>query len=186
MSHFNTSFSPLSYRGAHSVEDSWFTWVSWQALSSHYCNNYKNLIGAEYTKAFRCPHSQKSIGLWSGDHAGQLTRPLCSVHCSPKVWCYLTLWGKWSGVPSYMNHRYCHSWRSTCSKSTGKSFTKRQWYTAPVGLLGKGNWSWEFIIQDTHPDGCYCLDAMVVWGLCSTQTYYESSQYPPLCIPPHQ
>jgi hypothetical protein len=29
-------------------------------------------IGAEYTEVFRCPHSQKSRGLRSGDREGQL------------------------------------------------------------------------------------------------------------------
>jgi hypothetical protein len=46
----------------------------------------KSLIGAEHTKDFRCPHSQKSRVLRSGDRAGQLTGPPLPIHCSPKAW----------------------------------------------------------------------------------------------------
>jgi hypothetical protein len=56
-------------------------------------NTSKSLIDVEYTKDFRCPHSQNSRGLRSGDRAGQLTGPPRPVHCSPKVWfsCCLTM-----------------------------------------------------------------------------------------------
>jgi hypothetical protein len=66
----------------------------------------KSLITAEYTKAFRYPHSQKSRGLRSGDYAGQLTGPPHPIRCSPKVWfryC-LTMGRKLGGAPSCMNH----------------------------------------------------------------------------------
>jgi hypothetical protein len=70
----------------------------------------KSLISAEYTKVFRCPHSQKSRGLRSGDCAGQLTRPPRPIHCSPKAWFSMT-------------HMCCHCWRDTCSKTTGNSYS---------------------------------------------------------------
>jgi hypothetical protein len=75
---------------------------------------------------FNCPHNQKFRGLRSGDGAGQLPVPPCPIHCSPKVWfkCCTTMRRKWSGAPSCMNHTCCHWWRGTCSKSTGKSFTR--------------------------------------------------------------
>jgi hypothetical protein len=104
-----------------------FTRISWQAFSTRCCNTSKSLIGAEYTKVFRCPHSQESRGLRSRDRAGQLTGPPRHIYCSPKVWfrCYLTVRRKWGGAPSCMNHICCRWWTDTCSKSTGKSFTKR-------------------------------------------------------------
>jgi hypothetical protein len=169
-----------------------FTWISWQAFSSHCCNSSKTLIGAEYTKVFRCLHRPKARGLRSGDHAGELTRPPCSIHCLSKVWlrCCLKMLGIWISAPSRMILRYCHSWRVTCSKSTGKSFSKRKWCTAPVGLLGKTiglmNWSPKMPTQTLMEDWCCFLDTTVVWGLWSTQAYYENSQYPPLWILPHQ
>jgi hypothetical protein len=45
---------------------------------------------------------------------------------------------------SIMHEPLCCWWRGTCSKSTGKSFTKKRWYTAPDNLLGKttGRKSW--------------------------------------------
>jgi hypothetical protein len=103
-----------------------FTRIFWQPFSTRCCDNPKSLIGAEYTKTFRCPHSQKSRGLRSGDHAGQFTAPPRPIHCSPKVWfrCCLTMLMKWGGAPSCMNLMCCRWWRGTCSKSTGKSFTK--------------------------------------------------------------
>jgi hypothetical protein len=114
-----------------------FSRISWEAFSILFSNNSKSLIGAEYAKVFSCSHSQKSRGLRSGDRAGQLTGPLHLLH-SPKLWFRLcfTMRRKWGGAPSCMNHMCC--WRrGTCSKSTGESFTKKQWYTAPVSLLGK-------------------------------------------------
>jgi hypothetical protein len=46
-----------------------FTRLSWRGFSTRCCNTSKPLIGSEYTKEFRCPHSQKSRGLRSGDRA---------------------------------------------------------------------------------------------------------------------
>jgi hypothetical protein len=60
------------------------TRISCQIFTTRCCNTPKSFIGAEYTKVFRCPHSQKSRGLKSGDHASQLTGPLSPVHCSLK------------------------------------------------------------------------------------------------------
>jgi hypothetical protein len=53
----------------------------------------KSSIGAEYNKIFRCPQSQKSRGLRSGDRAGQLTGSPRPIRCSPKVLfrCCLTM-----------------------------------------------------------------------------------------------
>jgi hypothetical protein len=136
--HFDRTFSPSSYKGAHSVENSFLQWIYGYAFSSC-CNTSKSLIGAECTNAFSCPHSQKSRGLSSGDHVGQLDWPPRPDHCSPKIWfrCRVSLRRKWGDAPSCMNHMCCLWWRGTCSKSTGKSFTKEWFYTAPVNLLGK-------------------------------------------------
>jgi hypothetical protein len=112
-----------------------FTQISWQAFSVHCCNTSKSLIGTEYTKVIRYPHSQKSRGLKSGDYAGQFIGPyLLFTESLIQV---LSVLRKWGGAPSCMNHMCCHWWRDTYSKSTGKSFTKKRWYSAPVSLLGK-------------------------------------------------
>jgi hypothetical protein len=89
------------------------TRISWQTFSSRCCNTCKPFIGAEYTKVFRCPHSQKSRGLRSGDRAGQLTGPPRPIHCSPKFWfkCSLIMRRKWYGAPSCMIHMCCRWWR---------------------------------------------------------------------------
>jgi hypothetical protein len=130
-------------------ENFWFhsnLLTSWQAFSTRCRHTSKSLIGAEYTKVFRCHHSQKSRGLSPGDRAGQLTDLPQPIHCSQKVWfrCCLTMRRKLGGAPSWMNHMCCRWWRGTCSKSTGKSFTKRLWYASPVRLLGEtsGPKSW--------------------------------------------
>jgi hypothetical protein len=111
-----------------------FTQISWQTFSTRCCNTSKSLIGAENTKAFTYPHSQKSIRSRSGDHAGQLTGPPRPIHVSPKVWfrCCLTIGRKWGGAPSCMNFMCCRWWRGTCSEGTGKSFTK---YDGTLHLL---------------------------------------------------
>jgi hypothetical protein len=110
-----------------------FTWISWHTFSTC-CNTSPSLIGAEYTEVFTCPQSQKSTGLRLGDRAGQLAGPPRPIHCSPKDWfrCCLTVQRKWGGAPSCMNPMCCPWWRGICSKTTGKSFTKKRWYTAPV------------------------------------------------------
>jgi hypothetical protein len=115
-----------------------FIRISWWAFSTRCCYTSKSLIGAEYTEVFRCPHSQTSRGLRSGDRVGQFTGPPRPSHCSQKAWfrCSLRVRRKWDGAPSRMNHMCCW-WRGTCSTSTGTSFTKTRWYTAPVSLLGK-------------------------------------------------
>jgi hypothetical protein len=68
-----------------------------------------------------------------------------------------------------------HWWRGTCSKSTGKSLTKKRWYTAPASLLGKTTgpkcWSPNMPTQTLMENRCWYLDATVVWGLSSTQTW---------------
>jgi hypothetical protein len=125
-----------------------FTWISWQAFFTHCCNTSKSLNSAEYTNVFRCPHSQKSRGLRSGYHADQLTGSLHPMHFSWSVWfrCCLTVQRKQGDVPSFVNHMCWCCWRrGTCSRSTGKSFTKKRWYASTVSLLGKTtgpkNWS---------------------------------------------
>jgi hypothetical protein len=169
-----------------------FAWLARQALSIHCCNTSKSLSGTEYTKVCRCPHSQKSRGLRSGDNAGQLTGRPWFIHCSPKVQfrCCLAVQRKWDGALSCMNHMCCYWWRGTCSKSTGKSFTKKWWYTAPVSLLGKragltvdhlqdGTWndpvfnllikSW-FQLQYyklTYKKKDHCMEIYPLWIKCS-------------------
>jgi hypothetical protein len=115
--HFNTTFSSVSQRCALSKIPG-FTRICWQAFSTLCCNTSRSLVGAEYTKALRCPHSQKSRVLGSGDHAGQFTGPPCPIHCSPKVCfrCCLTVRRKWGGAPSCMNHMCFRRWRGKCSK----------------------------------------------------------------------
>jgi hypothetical protein len=105
--HFNTTASSSAYKGALSVENSWFHW------------NHRNpllivvisvTIGAEYNKVFRSPLSQKekkkNRGLKSGDRAGQWTGPPRPIHCSPKVWfmCCLTLRRKCVGAIMHKPH----------------------------------------------------------------------------------
>jgi hypothetical protein len=82
-----------------------FTWISWQAFSTHCCNTSKSLISAEFTKVFRYPHNLKPRWLKPGDHACQLNGPPHPIYCSPKsgsgtVW----LQRKWGGALSCMNH----------------------------------------------------------------------------------
>jgi hypothetical protein len=98
--HFNTTFISCLPKILG------FNRISWQVFSTRCCSTSKSLISAEYTKVFRCPHSQKSKGLLSGDCAGQMTEPLCPIHCSLKVWfrCCLTVQRKWDGAPSCMNY----------------------------------------------------------------------------------
>jgi hypothetical protein len=88
-----------------------FTQLSRQAFSTRCCNTSKSLIGAEYIKVFKCPYSQKSRGLRSGNRARQFTGSPRPIHCSPKVWfrCFLTMHKKWGGggAPSCMNHMCC-------------------------------------------------------------------------------
>jgi hypothetical protein len=55
-----------------------FTRIFWQAFSTRCRNTSKSLIGAEHTKVFRCPQSQKSRWLGSGDRAD--LRVLSTVH----------------------------------------------------------------------------------------------------------
>jgi hypothetical protein len=143
---FNTSFisSLQEVRTLSEIPD--FTRISIRC-----CNTCKSLIDAEYTKIFTCSNSQKSRGLRSGDHAGQLTGPPHPSHCSPKVWfrCCLIIRRKWVGSPSCLNHMRCfdeeahvprilvnHSWR----------------YTELVSLLGKATGPENFITWGTHPD----------------------------------
>jgi hypothetical protein len=102
------------------------TQLYWQTFSTRCCNTSNSLVGAEYTKDFTCPHSQKSRVLRSEDHQDQLIAPPRPLHCSSKVCfrCCLTVRRKWGGVPSFMNHMCCW-WRSTRSKSTGKSLVRK-------------------------------------------------------------
>jgi hypothetical protein len=77
-------------------------------------------------------------------------------------------------VPPCMNH-ICHRWwRGTCCKSTGKSFTKKRWFTAPLSLLGKAvgpkNGSPNMPSKTLMENRCWYLDATVMWGLSSTKT----------------
>jgi hypothetical protein len=190
--HVNTTCSSWLHRDPHSVKNSWFHSDLLTGIL-YSCNTSKSLISTEYTSLCVCPHSQKSRGLRSGVHTGQLTGPPYPIHCSPKVWfrCCLTMQRKWGGAPSCMNHMCCHWWMGTCSKSTGKLFTKTLWHTAPASLLGKTtgpkSWSPKMPTQTLMENRCWCLDATVVWGLSSTQTWVLwSSQYHPLWIPPHQ
>jgi hypothetical protein len=124
--HINIIFSSSPHRGAHSKK----------IMVSLDCP-YRHSLCVAVIPLSRCPHSQKPRGLRLGVSAGQLTGPPCSIQCSLKVWtrCCLTVWRKWGDSPSCMNHMCCHWWRDTCSKSTGKSFTKKFWYTESVSVL---------------------------------------------------
>jgi hypothetical protein len=68
-----------------------------------------------------------------------VVRASASYHCSWRVWlcCCLTMRRKRGGALSCMNHVCYWRWRGTCCKSTGKSFTKIQWYTAIIIVLSK-------------------------------------------------
>jgi hypothetical protein len=109
--HLNASFSSLSQRGAHFTEN---FWLHINILEG---NSFKSLISAEYTKVSRCPQSQKSRRLRSGDYVLQLTWPLRPIHSSLKVLfrCCLTKYRKWGDAPSCMYHMCCHWGRGTCS-----------------------------------------------------------------------
>jgi hypothetical protein len=66
-----------------------------------------------------------------------LPGPPCPIHSLPKIWLRLS--------PAMREpHVLSRWWGDTWPKSTGKSFTKRRWHTAPVSLLGKatGPTSW--------------------------------------------
>lgn len=89
--HFNTTFSSLSHRVSHSIENFWLY------LNILIGNSFKSLISAAHTKVFRCTQSQKSRRLRSRDCIFQLTwslRPICG---SLKVLfrCCLTMCSKW-------------------------------------------------------------------------------------------
>jgi hypothetical protein len=128
---FQHNFSSSSHLGVHHVRNTWF-YSNLMTGILYSSTIIKSLISIEYNKVFRCPRSQKPRGLKSGDHAGQLTEP---PHLNHWFACCLTVWRKWGCAPSCMNHT---CWRgNTCSKSTGKSFIKKLFYTAPVSLLGK-------------------------------------------------
>jgi hypothetical protein len=138
-----------------------------------------SLIGAEYTKVFRGSHSQKSRVFYGQGRVQAswvcLQRP---IHWSLKVWfrCRLTMQRKLRGAPSCLNHMCCRWGRGTCSKSTGNHWSpKKRWYTASVSLLGKKtdhkSRSPKMPAQTLAKNQCWCLDAEVVWGLSSTQTW---------------
>jgi hypothetical protein len=81
----STQFSALSRTEVHTLSKiPGFTRIPWEAFSILCSNTYKSFIGAECTKVLRCPHSQQSRGLRSGDHAGLLNGPPRLIHCSPK------------------------------------------------------------------------------------------------------
>jgi hypothetical protein len=110
-----------------------FTRISWQAFSTRCCNTS---VSVQYTKIFRCSNSKMSWGLSSGEPARQFTGPPPFFNCSPKVLfrCCLRARRKWGGASPRMNHASCPWWRSSCSKTSSKSFTKKTWYTALVIL----------------------------------------------------
>jgi hypothetical protein len=116
-------------------------------FSTRCCNTSKSLIGAEYTKVFRCPHSQnpKDQGQEIVQASWLGLRVLSSVHResgSGIVWpC-----GENEVVPHNAWTTCAVVDEETCSKSTGKSFTKKRWYAAPVSLSGKTTGPKELII----------------------------------------
>jgi hypothetical protein len=116
-----------------------FTRISWQAFSARCCNTSKTLIGAEYTKVCRCPHSQRSRRLRSGDRAGHLSGPrvLSTVHRKSgpgAVW--------QCGENEMVSH---HAWtpcvvvdeEAHVSRVVVNHSPKKRRYTAPVSLLGR-------------------------------------------------
>jgi hypothetical protein len=92
------------------------------------------------------PQTKRSM-----DPTGQLTEPRRHSYCFR--W-RLKVWTKWGGVPSCMSHMCRPWWRGTCSKCTGKLFTKtkEQWYTALDSLLGKTIDPEDMITWDAQPD----------------------------------
>jgi hypothetical protein len=86
-----------------------------------------------------------------------------------------SIW-EWGGNEVVPHHAWtmCYSWRSACSKSTGKSLVKKK-TMVHCTLLGKttgpkGCWP-KIPTQTLMENRCSCLDATVVWGLSSTQAW---------------
>jgi hypothetical protein len=99
---FSATCISSSHKGAHSVENSWFHSNLLTAFSAG-CNN-TDRTGC--TKVFRCPYSQISRWLRSGDSASQLTGSARSSHWTTRAWfrgC-LTMRRAWGGAH--------HSWTS--------------------------------------------------------------------------
>jgi hypothetical protein len=117
------------------------TWISWQAFSTHCCNASNSLNGAEYTKVFRYPHSQKSRGLRSGDHAGLLMTSLSyPLFMKVRFRCCLTVRRKWGCAPScIVIDEAAHVPRVLVYH-----LSKKRWYTASVSQFSKttGPKSW--------------------------------------------
>jgi hypothetical protein len=170
-----------------------FTRISRHAVSISSCNTSKSLIGAECTKAFRCPPQRKIQRIkvrrscrpvdWAPASYPLFTRSLVQLlsYSTEKIIWYLIM---------HESHA-CSWWTGTCSKSTGKSFTKIRWYTALVSLLGKTTgpkcWSPDVPTQTLMENRCWCLDAAVVWGFSSTHTWgLWKVTIPSLENPPHQ
>jgi hypothetical protein len=132
-----TQLSVLSRTHVHTLSNGpGFTRNTWQEFSAGCCSTSKSLIDDEYTEVFRGPRSQKSRGLRSGNHAGQLIGPSHPIYCYPKVWsrCCLT-----------MRENEFAAWTTRVAVREGaraprvlvNPSSKRRWYTASVSLLGK-------------------------------------------------
>jgi hypothetical protein len=106
-----------------------FTRTSWQAFSNRWCNMSKSLIGTEYTKVFKCPHSQKSRGLCTPVYWASVSGPLFAESLVQTLSdnAEKMRWFPIMHEPHVLPLMKVHS-----SKSTGKSFTKSRWYTPPV------------------------------------------------------
>jgi hypothetical protein len=158
--------------------------ISRQAFSARCCNASKSTIGAKYTKVFRCPNSQKSRGLRSGDRAGQSTVPPCPIHISTKIWFTC----KWGGAPSCMNHKFCRWWRGLCSRNTDRSSSKKLRYTQSVSLLlkttGLTKWSSQMPTQASMVTRRWWLDATMVWGLSSAHIWVLRNLTIPFLVNP--
>jgi hypothetical protein len=133
-----------------------FIGISWQAFSTYCYNTSKSFISDGYIKVFRCPHSQKSRGLRSGDHTGQLTgppSPISTVHLKSASGAF------WQcGENGVVPH---HAW-ITCVvlslmkrhmfQEYGKIVPQKRWQPSSVSLLGKTVSPKSWSPQDAHPD----------------------------------
>jgi hypothetical protein len=151
--HSNKSFSSSLHRGVHSCQK---FQVSLESPDRH-----SLLVTVVPLSHWLVLNTPKSFGVPTAnnaeDYAGQLTGAVCPMDHSLKVWfrCCLAVRRKWGGA--WMT---CYCWWDTCSKSTGKSFAKKQWYTAPVSLLGKAaghkSWSPKVPTQVLAENRCWC------------------------------
>lgn len=129
---FNTTFSSSSYRGVHSVENSWFR-LNILSVILHTSNW---LTGPEYSKDFYVSPQRKIQMINVKGSCRPADWGYRPVQCSPEAWfsCYLKMRRKLCDIPVNMYYVCFHSWRGTCYKNDDKSFTKKRWYGASVSV----------------------------------------------------